>query len=106
MKQIYNFNAGPATLPLEVLLQIQDELLDLQGTSLSILEKSHRRKAYENINGETQQLLKDLLNIPTDYEVLFLQGGASTQFTMVPMNFLVEGCKASYFHSGTWSERR
>lgn len=106
MKQVYNFNAGLATLPLEVMLQIQDELLDLQGTSLSILEISHRSKEYENINGETQQLLKDLLNIPTDYEVLFLQGGASTQFAMVPMNFLlVEGCKASYFHSGTWSEK-
>lgn len=105
MKQVYNFNAGPAALPLEVMLQIQDELLDLQGTSLSILEISHRSKEYENINGETQQLLKDLLNIPADYEVLFLQGGASTQFAMVPMNFLVEGRKASYLHSGTWSEK-
>ncbi|WP_313802781.1 aminotransferase class V-fold PLP-dependent enzyme [Cytobacillus sp.] len=80
---------GPATLPLEVFLQIQDEFLDLQGTSLSILEKSS--KVYENINGETQQLLKDLLNIPTNYEMLFLQGVESTQFAMVPMNFLVEG---------------
>ncbi|MFJ7731749.1 3-phosphoserine/phosphohydroxythreonine transaminase [Lysinibacillus sp. NPDC097231] len=105
MKQVYNFNAGPAALPLEVMLQIQDELLNLQGTSLSILEISHRSKEYENINEETQQLLKDLLNIPTDYEVLFLQGGASTQFAMVPMNFLVEGRKASYLHSGIWSEK-
>lgn len=105
MKQVYNFNAGPATLPLEVMLQIQDELLDLQGTNLSILEISHRSKEYENINEETQQLLKDLLNIPSDYEVLFLQGGASMQFAMVPMNFLTEGRKASYLQSGTWSEK-
>lgn len=105
MKQVYNFNAGPAALPLEVMHLIQDELLDLQGTNLSILEISHRSKEYENINRETQQMLKDLLNIPTDYEVLFLQGGASTQFAMVPMNFLVEGRKASYLHSGTWSEK-
>ncbi len=105
MKQVYNFNAGPAALPLEVMHQIQDELLNLQGTSLSILEISHRSKEYENINQETQQLLKDLLNIPTDYEVLFLQGGASTQFAMVPMNFLVEGRKAGYLNSGTWSKK-
>ncbi len=103
MKQVYNFNAGPAALPLEVMHQVQDELLDLQGTGLSILEISHRSKEYENINGETQQLLKELLHIPSDYEALFLQGGASTQFAMVPMNFLTEGRMASYLHSGTWS---
>lgn len=105
MKQVYNFNAGPAALPAEVLLQIQDELLDLQGTRLSILEISHRSKEYEKINEETQQLLKELLNIPSDYEVLFLQGGASTQFAMVPMNFLGVDRKASYIRSGTWSEK-
>ncbi len=103
MKQVYNFNAGPAALPLEVMHQVQDELLDLQGTGLSILEISHRSKEYENINEEAQQLLKELLNIPSNYEVLFLQGGASTQFAMVPMNFLTEGRMASYLHSGTWS---
>lgn len=103
MQKIYNFNAGPAALPLEVMLHAQDELLDLQGTGLSVLEISHRSKEYENINGEAQRLLKELLNIPSDYEVLFLQGGASTQFAMVPMNFLTGGCKASYLHSGTWS---
>jgi phosphoserine aminotransferase len=105
MKQVYNFNAGPAALPLEVMLQIQDELLDLQGTKLSILEISHRSKEYEYINEETQQLLKDLLNIPSDYEVLFLQGGASMQFAMIPMNFLIEGRTANYLYSGTWSEK-
>lgn len=105
MRQVNNFNAGPAALPEEVLLQIQDELLDLQGTRLSVLEISHRSKAYEKINVETQQILKELLNIPPDYEVLFLQGGASTQFAMVPMNFLVAGSKASYIQSGTWAEK-
>ncbi|WP_226003244.1 3-phosphoserine/phosphohydroxythreonine transaminase [Paenibacillus sp. BJ-4] len=103
MRPIYNFNAGPAALPSEVLLQIQEELLDLQGTGLSILEISHRSKEYEKINGETQQLLKELLRIPLDYEVLFLQGGASTQFAMVPMNFLRAGNVASYVYSGTWA---
>lgn len=103
MRRIHNFNAGPAALPSEVLLQIQEELLDLQGTGLSILEISHRSKEYEKINGETQQLLKELLNISLDYEVLFLQGGASTQFAMVPMNFLTAGSVASYVYSGTWA---
>ncbi len=105
MKQVYNFNAGPAALPLEVMLHVQDELLDFQGSGLSILEISHRSKEYENLNWETQQLLKELLNISSDYEVLFLQGGASTQFAMVPMNFLTGGRKASYLHSGTWSSK-
>lgn len=103
MKTVYNFNAGPAALPPEVLQQIQEEILDLQGTGLSILGISHRSKEYEKINGETQQMLKELLNIPHEYEVLFLQGGASTQFAMVPMNFLKSGSVASYIHSGTWA---
>lgn len=105
MTQVYNFNAGPATLPSEVMIQIQDELLDLQGTKLSILEISHRSKEYENINEETQQLLKHLLHISSDYEVLFLQGGASMQFAMIPMNFLTEGRIANYLYSGKWSEK-
>jgi len=103
MKPIYNFNAGPAALPSEVMLQIREELFDLQGTGLSILEISHRSKEYERINDETQQLLKELLNIPPEYVVLFLQGGASTQFAMVPMNFLTPGSVAGYVHSGTWA---
>ncbi|WP_211344418.1 3-phosphoserine/phosphohydroxythreonine transaminase [Paenibacillus lentus] len=103
MNQVYNFNAGPAGLPGEVMHQVQEELLDLQGTGLSVLEISHRSKEYEQINDETQQLLKELLHIPSSYEVMFMQGGASTQFAMVPMNFLTAGHVASYIHSGTWS---
>lgn len=103
MKQVYNFNAGPAGLPGEVMHQVREELLDLQGTGLSVLEISHRSKEYEQINDETQQLLKELLHIPSGYEVMFMQGGASTQFAMVPMNFLTTGRVASYIHSGTWS---
>lgn len=103
MKQVYNFNAGPAGLPGEVMHQAQEELLDLQGTGLSVLEISHRSKEYEQINDETQQLLKELLHIPSGYEVMFVQGGASMQFAMVPINFLPAGRVASYIHSGTWS---
>lgn len=103
MNQVFNFNAGPAGLPSEVMLEVQEEILDLQGTGLSILEISHRSKEYEAINDESQQLLKQLLQISSEYEVLFLQGGASTQFAMVPMNFLTAGRVGSYVHSGTWS---
>lgn len=103
MKQVYNFNAGPAGLPPEVMQQVREELLDLKGTGLSILEISHRSKEYEHINGEAQRQMKELLNIPSEYEVLFLQGGASTQFAMVPMNLLAPGRTAGYVHSGTWS---
>lgn len=105
MKQVYNFNAGPAMFPLEVLQQVQAELRDLQGTGLSVLEISHRSKEYEQINEETQQLLKELLGISSEYDVLFMQGGASTQFAMVPMNFLTEGRVANYIESGTWSHK-
>ncbi|PYI55610.1 3-phosphoserine/phosphohydroxythreonine transaminase [Paenibacillus flagellatus] len=103
MAQSYNFNAGPARLPAEVLEQVREELLDLNGTGLSVLEISHRSKVYETIHGETRQLLRELLDIPSDCEVLFLQGGASTQFAMVPLNLLVEGRTAAYVLSGTWS---
>lgn len=103
MKQAYNFNAGPAKLPSEVMFQVRDELLDFLGTGLSVMEISHRSREYENLNFETQQLVKKLLDVPADYEVLFLQGGASTQFAMVPMNFLTTGRVAGYVHSGTWS---
>ncbi|UUZ89752.1 3-phosphoserine/phosphohydroxythreonine transaminase [Paenibacillus sp. P25] len=103
MRPSFNFNAGPAVLPPEVMQQVKEELLDLQGTGLSILEISHRSKEYENINLETQRLIKELLKLPSGYDVLFLQGGASTQFAMIPMNFLTKGLAAGYVHSGTWS---
>lgn len=103
MRYTYNFNAGPAALPLEVIRQVQNDLIDINGIDLSILEISHRSEEYELIHYETQQLIRDLLDIPSDYEVLFFQGGASTQFAMVPMNFLTREYMASYVYSGTWS---
>lgn len=104
-KRAYNFNAGPAALPLEVLLQAQEELVEFQGIGMSIMEVSHRSKEYEQVHNETQELFKELLQMPEGYKVLFLQGGASTQFTMIPMNFLPEGGTASYVHTGSWASK-
>lgn len=103
--RIFNFNAGPAALPLEVLIQAQAELLNYQQTGMSILEISHRSKPYEAINAEAEDNLKELLGLGDNYRVLFLQGGASTQFAMVPMNFLPEGRTADYILTGAWSEK-
>lgn len=101
----YNFNAGPAALPLEVLEQAQAEFIDFKGIGMSIMEISHRSKEYELVNDETQQLFKQLLQLPNGYKVLFLQGGASTQFSMVPLNFLHSGKTADYVMTGTWAEK-
>ncbi len=89
----YNFNAGPAALPLEVLQQAQRELVDYKGIGMSVMEISHRSKEFEQLNDEAQSLLKQLFAIPQGYQVLFLQGGASTQFTMIPMNFFLSRAK-------------
>ncbi|NMA02599.1 MAG: 3-phosphoserine/phosphohydroxythreonine transaminase [Clostridia bacterium] len=101
----HNFNAGPSALPLAVLEKAQEELLDLQGTGMSVMEMSHRSKEYDALHNKAISLIKELLNIPEDYEVLFIQGGASLQFSMVPMNFLAEGKKAGYFMTGSWSSK-
>ncbi|NGP45109.1 3-phosphoserine/phosphohydroxythreonine transaminase [Bacillaceae bacterium SIJ1] len=103
MANTYNFNAGPGALPREVLQEAQEELRNYQGIGASILEISHRSRAYESIHHEAQQLIKELMNLSSDYEVLFLHGGASLQFSMVPLNFLTEGKVAGYIHCGTWS---
>jgi len=103
--RIYNFNAGPATLPLEVLQEVQSELLNYQQTGMSVLEISHRSKPFEAINAEAEANLKELLGIGDNYRVLFLQGGASTQFATIPMNFLAEGRTADYILTGSWSEK-
>lgn len=103
--RIFNFNAGPAALPLEVLVEAQAELLNYQQTGMSILEISHRSKPYEVINAEAEANLKELLGLGDNYRVLFLQGGASTQFAMIPMNFLPEGRTADYVLTGAWSEK-
>src|SRR5690554_3914185 len=98
----YNFNAGPAALPLEVLKQAQADFIEYQGIGMSIMEISHRSHEYEQLNQETQDLFLELLQVPAGYKVLFLQGGASTQFSMIPMNFLRTGQTASYVQTGSW----
>lgn len=103
MKRAYNFNAGPAAIPLEVLQQAQEQFVDYNGAGMSIMEMSHRSAAYEAVNNEAQQLMKELLGIPEGYHVLLLQGGASTQFAMLPMNLLREGRPAAYVHTGAWA---
>ncbi|WP_010290777.1 3-phosphoserine/phosphohydroxythreonine transaminase [Kurthia massiliensis] len=105
VKRAYNLNAGPSALPLEVLQKAQEELVDFKGAGMSVMEMSHRSKEYDEVHTEAIARLKKLFNIPENYEVLFLQGGASLQFTMLPMNFLKEGQTASYVQTGSWSEK-
>lgn len=102
---IYNFNPGPAILPAPVLEQAQRELLNYRGTGLSMLEMSHRAPEYEAINAEAAACLKRLLGVDATYRVLFLQGGASLQFAMAPLNFLPAGRVADYLLTGVWSEK-
>ncbi|MCF6411045.1 3-phosphoserine/phosphohydroxythreonine transaminase [Pseudalkalibacillus salsuginis] len=103
--ETFNFNPGPTALPKEVLLRAQQELVNYLDTGLSILEMSHRSKAYQSIHENAQQSLRKFLNIPETHEILFLQGGASLQFTMVPMNLLKESQSASYIVTGSWSQK-
>ena len=105
MARALNFNAGPAGLPLPALERAQRELVDFEGTGMSIMEHSHRGKAYEAVHNEAISLLRELLSIPEDYDVLFLQGGASQQFAVVPMNLLPAGSSADYIVTGGWSEK-
>jgi len=105
MSNVYNFNAGPAILPQPVLAQAQRELLDYQGRGMSIMEMSHRSKEYEAINNAAEAAFKRLLGLDDAYRVLFLQGGASTQFAMVPLNFLPAGAVADYLVTGAWAEK-
>jgi phosphoserine aminotransferase len=104
-KRAYNFNAGPSALPLSVLEKAQQELVDFRGTGMSVMELSHRSKAYEEVHNAAIDSLRELLSIPDNYEVLFLQGGASLQFSMIPMNFLQAGKKAAFVMTGSWSEK-
>ncbi|MCQ6281630.1 3-phosphoserine/phosphohydroxythreonine transaminase [Bacillus sp. EB600] len=105
VKRAYNFNAGPSALPLAVLEKAQQELVNFRSTGMSVMELSHRSKDYEEVHNQAKDNLIELLSIPDDYEVLFLQGGASLQFSMVPMNFLQPGQKAGYILTGSWSEK-
>lgn len=104
MKKIYNFSAGPAVLPQEVLKEAQSELLNYQDSGMSVMEMSHRSKIYESIITEAEKDLRTLMNIPENYKVLFLQGGAHLQFSMVPMN-LMKNKKADYLVTGQWAEK-
>jgi phosphoserine aminotransferase len=105
MARVHNFNAGPAGLPLAALERAQRELLDFEGTGMSIIEHSHRGKAYEGVHNEAIGLLRELCGIPDTYDVLFLQGGASQQFALVPMNLLSPGKSADYILTGGWAEK-
>jgi len=104
MARVYNFSAGPAVLPEEVLKEAAAEMLDYQGTGMSVMEMSHRSKAYETIINEAEADLRELLNIPDNYKVLFLQGGASQQFAMIPMN-LMKNKVADYIVTGQWAKK-
>ncbi|WP_078408568.1 3-phosphoserine/phosphohydroxythreonine transaminase [Priestia abyssalis] len=105
MKRAYNFNAGPSALPLPVLQKAQAELVDYHQTGMSVMELSHRSKDFEQVLENAKSSLKELLSIPDTYEILFLQGGASLQFSMVPMNFLSADETAAYVLTGSWSEK-
>jgi len=105
VQRIYNFAAGPAVLPLPVLEEIQRDLVSLPGVGMSILEISHRSSTFETILAQAEADIRALANIPASYKVLFLQGGASLQFSMVPMNLLTSGATADYIDSGSWAEK-
>lgn len=105
MSRKFNFNPGPATLPLEALEELQKNVVDYNSIGMSVLEISHRSKEFEGILSTTKSLFRELMAIPEDYEILFLGGGASLQFAMVPMNFLNPGEKADYIITGSWSKK-
>lgn len=104
MSRVYNFSAGPAVLPEEVLQEAAAEMLDYRGSGMSVMEMSHRSKVYDTIIKEAEADLRDLMNIPDNYKVLFLQGGASQQFAMIPMNLMKNGV-ADYIVTGQWAKK-
>lgn len=104
MGRVYNFSAGPAVLPEEVLKEAADEMLDYKGCGMSVMEMSHRSKVFDDIIKEAEQDLRDLMNIPDNYKVLFLQGGASQQFSAIPMNLMKNGV-ADYIVTGQWAKK-
>ena len=104
MSRVYNFSAGPAVLPEEVLKEAQEEMLDYRGCGMSVMEMCHRSKVFQNIIDEAEADLRDLMGIPSNYKVLFLQGGASLQFSMIPMNLMKNGV-ADYIVTGQWAKK-
>jgi phosphoserine aminotransferase len=105
VKRAFNFNAGPGALPLPVLERVREELLDYRGTGMSVMEMSHRSAEFEAINDKAEQTMRRLLGVPEEYAVLFLQGGGSLQFAMVPMNLYVQGKPVDVLHTGTWTSK-
>ena len=105
MSRVYNFSAGPSCLPEEVLRQAAGEMTDYKGTGMSVMEMSHRSKPYQAIIDETEALARELMGIPDNYKVLFLQGGASLQFAMIPMNLMVAHKRAAFMNTGAWSDK-
>ena len=105
MSTIYNFSAGPAMLPKEVLLQAKEEMLDWQGSGMCVMEMSHRGKEFMSIAAKAEADLREVLAVPDNYKVLFLQGGASSQFSMVPLNLLAGKTSADYINTGAWSKK-
>ena len=103
--RVFNFSAGPATLPEDILNEIKDELLDFNGIGSSIIEISHRDKIFIEVAQKAEQQVRNLLSVPDDYDVLFLQGGATLQFSMIPLNFKHLGATASYAEVGSWSAK-
>lgn len=104
-KRVYNFYAGPATLPLKVLERAREEFLDFAGTGMSVMEISHRSKEYDKVHHEAMELVKELMGLKDDRKVLWLQGGASTQFYMVPLNLQLPGKRSQYVNTGAWSKK-
>src|SRR6186713_281934 len=104
-ERILNFSAGPAVLPVPVLEEAQRDMVSLPGVGMSVMEISHRSKTFDEIIGRTEASLRDLVKIPSNYHILFLQGGASLQFSMVPMNFLPADGSADYVLTGSWGKK-
>lgn len=105
MARVFNFSAGPSMMPERVLEKAQEEMLDYQGTGMSVMEMSHRSAAFSSIIEETEMLLRDIMGIPEHYKVLFLQGGASTQFAMIPLNLFQKHKRADFIITGSWSKK-
>ena len=105
MTRVYNFSAGPACLPEAVLKKAASELVEYPNAGMSVMEMSHRSKAFEAIINKAEALLRELMNIPANYQVLFLQGGASLQFSMIPMNLFSKSKKADFVHTGEWTKK-
>jgi phosphoserine aminotransferase len=105
VKRVFNFNPGPATLPLSVLQTVQEELLNYHGEGMSLMEMSHRSKTFDQLVLDTEAIIRDIIGFSDDYHVLFLQGGATAQFAAVPLNLSVEGKQAEYINTGSWSKK-